>query len=137
MFDAEWTLTPTELWLFDNNYVLGPGEGERTLFLGREDRTHLRLYKVRWFSCDAGGKSYRLHDRGQEVALGDGTGANRLRLLRGYRVLPGEQTLSEVMSLTLSDARGALLAESASAALSPATVTLQTGTVSIACNLTQ
>lgn len=98
-WDAEWVLSPETLWIFDNGYI----EGE--LFLGREDLTHTRLYKVRFFDCettletDAGSKTstVRLHDRGDERTL-DGSGLT-LRLLRGPMVGPagfGEHTLLSV-----------------------------------------
>lgn len=82
-WDAEWVLTTDQLWIFDNGYI----EGE--LFIGREDLTHTRLYKARFFDCnvrldDRGQVSafeLPMHDRGDEQALGE-TGLT-LRLLRG------------------------------------------------------
>ncbi len=40
-WDAEWVLNPSELWIYDNGYL-----EDGSLFLGREDRTHIRLTKV-------------------------------------------------------------------------------------------
>ena len=45
-WDAEWILNDEALWIFDNGTVEGVG-----LILGREDRTHTRLYRVTPFSC--------------------------------------------------------------------------------------
>jgi len=81
-WDAEWVLDAEQLWIFDNGYI----EGE--LFIGREDLTHTRLYKTRFFDCkvsleDRGqSRAFELlmHDRGDEQALGE-TGLT-LRLLR-------------------------------------------------------
>ena len=43
--DAEWTLTPDTLWLYDINDM----DGQR--FIGRKDRTHNRLYRARPYRC--------------------------------------------------------------------------------------
>jgi hypothetical protein len=40
-WDAEWVLNEEELWIYDNGYL---EDGQ--LFLGREDRTHIRLTRV-------------------------------------------------------------------------------------------
>ncbi|MCB1623094.1 MAG: hypothetical protein KDI32_00805 [Pseudomonadales bacterium] len=62
MADAEWVLSPDELWLYDIN-VMG---GQQ--FIGRKDRTHIRLYRARPYRCevsDARGKrSVDANDRG-------------------------------------------------------------------------
>ena len=60
--DAEWVLTPEQLWLYDNNWSAG------MLFLGREDQTHIRLHRARPYTCEVeiGGDEteYSAHDRG-------------------------------------------------------------------------
>ncbi|MDX2223757.1 MAG: CpcT/CpeT family chromophore lyase [Rhodospirillaceae bacterium] len=73
-WDAEWILTPGELWIYDNGYL-----ADGSLFQGRADKTHLRMYKSRDFECFA---SYRpakgdpvvnngfvMHDRGDVHTL--------------------------------------------------------------------
>ena len=43
--DAEWVLTPDILWLYDNNWMADQ------LFLGRNDRTHTKLYRATPYDC--------------------------------------------------------------------------------------
>jgi hypothetical protein len=45
-WDAEWILNQDELWVHDNGYMK-----DGSLFVGRDDRTHLRLTKVREYEC--------------------------------------------------------------------------------------
>lgn len=62
--DAEWVLTPEQLWLYDNNWSAG------MLFLGREDQTHIRLHRARPYTCEieAGGEfEAASHDRGHVI----------------------------------------------------------------------
>lgn len=60
--EAEWVLTPERLWLYDLNTMDGQ------IFQGREDRTHIRLFRARPYACtisDADGKRVANgHDRG-------------------------------------------------------------------------
>ena len=68
-WDAEWILNPEELWVYDNGYL-----EDGSLISGREDRTHLRMYKARRFECftalrfEDGSNQvinpYFMHDRG-------------------------------------------------------------------------
>jgi hypothetical protein len=81
MSDAEWVLSPEKLWLYDINTMGG------MLFIGREDRTHTKLYRARPYSCeveDASGKrSFNAHDRGYKVELtAKGSRKAELLLLR-------------------------------------------------------
>ena len=46
--DAEWILSPDELWIYDNGYL-----EDGSLISGREDRTHLRMHKARRYECFA------------------------------------------------------------------------------------
>jgi hypothetical protein len=79
--DAEWVLTPEVLWLYDINTMAG-----RT-FIGREDRTHVRLYRSRDYRCtvkDAkGSRKLDAYDRGfmADVTARDGSKL-QFRLLR-------------------------------------------------------
>ncbi len=45
--DAEWVLTPEELWVYDTNKIRG------VQFIGRKDLTHTRLYRARPYRCYA------------------------------------------------------------------------------------
>jgi cytochrome c len=107
MFDAEWVLTPDELWVFDNNYLLGPGPDEKQLFIGREDRTHMRLYRMTDFSCTAQGGSgpaekFTIHDRGGAHRLRDGA---EVRLLRGPLATASKQ-VEPGLELSVTPAAG-------------------------------
>jgi hypothetical protein len=67
-WDAEWVLNDKELWIYDNGYL-----EDGTLFIGRQDRTHTRLRRVTWYSCEwqQGNASGRvdLHDGGGQANL--------------------------------------------------------------------
>lgn len=135
-FDAEWVLTPDQLWLFDNNYVYGPGPDDRSLFMGRDDRTHVQLYKVGWYACSVRGlagapATLRLRDRGQAERLGQGEGAPELVLLRGYRA-GADGTLGEVTTLALHRPGEAPL--EARAPGTAARISLQAGELSVGCD---
>lgn len=90
-WDAEWVLTPEELWIYDNGYVRESEQPETwRLFQGREDRTHIRLSRVREYTCVVqvaveSAEPLRfelaLHDRGGQAEL---AGQDlSLRLFRG------------------------------------------------------
>jgi hypothetical protein len=75
-WDAEWVLTPDELWVFDNGYLHDKDHPARTprLFAGREDRSFERMYKGRDRRCQVQATEQKaitanLHDRGGELAL--------------------------------------------------------------------
>jgi hypothetical protein len=62
--DAEWVLTPEQLWLYDNNWSSG------MLFLGREDKTHIRLHRARPYVCQIEAMNdieADSHDRGHVI----------------------------------------------------------------------
>ena len=85
--DAEWVLTPDELWLYDLNTMAG------YRFIGREDRTHIRLYRARPYACtvNSDGPAQRLngHDRGFSAEVNaDNDQALRMLLLRGSTQAP-------------------------------------------------
>lgn len=69
--DAEWVLTPEQLWLYDNNWSAG------MLFLGREDQTHIRLHRARPYTCEinaANKIAVAAHDRGFSKSFADDRG---------------------------------------------------------------
>ena len=79
--DAEWVLTPDELWLYDINTMGG------FQFLGREDRTHIRLHRAQPYRCtvrDAADsvRSLNGHDRGFSAPVTSADGALEMLLLR-------------------------------------------------------
>ena len=101
--DAEWVLTPEQLWLYDNNWSDG------MLFLGRPDRTHLRLYRVSPFQCEVqdanGTRKLDAYDRGFSADLEAEDGdAVRMMLLRAEYPAPGEGGLKDRLRLTLAEA---------------------------------
>lgn len=73
-WDAEWILNPEELWIYDNGYL-----EDGSLFVGREDRTHLRMYKADRYECftsirfDDGTAQvinpYFMHNRGDTMTI--------------------------------------------------------------------
>ena len=101
--DAEWVLTPEELWLYDINTMAG------YQFLGREDRTHLRLYRARPYGCSVtnGAASTRAvngHDRGFQTAVtGAQNRALRLLLLRGQYPAADGYGLDDELRLMLTE----------------------------------
>ncbi|MCB2108811.1 MAG: hypothetical protein KDE14_13970 [Rhodobacteraceae bacterium] len=100
--DAEWVLTPDQLWLYDNNWSAG------MLFLGREDQTHIKLYRSRPYTCkikDADGKrTVDAYDRGYrtQVKTKDGKDATLMLLRAAYPAADGFG-LDDRMKLMLID----------------------------------
>ncbi|MEZ5459495.1 MAG: hypothetical protein R3E65_09360 [Steroidobacteraceae bacterium] len=79
--DAEWVLSPDDLWDYDINTIAG------RLFVGREDRLHIRLFRSSGYRCmlrDADGeREWHAHNRGARTPVRDGSGAAaELMLLR-------------------------------------------------------
>ena len=99
--DAEWVLTPEQLWLYDNNW------SDDMLFLGREDKTHIRLHRARPYTCEVetnGDKDHAAHDRGFMLSVTNDAGTPfDVMLLRAE--YPGENGsgLTDRLRLTLSD----------------------------------
>ncbi len=108
---AEWLLGEDALWVFDNGYTEA---GD--LFVGREDRTHLRLYRTRDFTCSVGDgaderHTLEVHDRGQAEPLPVGPEGAQLRILRGPLPNSRGTAMAEVTRLSLLDADGGVIAE--------------------------
>lgn len=112
--DAEWVLTPEQLWLYDNNWSAG------MLFLGREDQTHIRLHRARPYTCEIEGPTEREvvgHDRGHVMGLRTKAGRElEAMLLRAeypaadgfgrddrLRLWVGDPATGETLALTDSD----------------------------------
>jgi hypothetical protein len=104
--DAEWVLAEDILWLYDNNWMADQ------LFLGREDRTHTKLYRSTPYDCrlkDANGtKTVKGYDRGYKMPLTtkDGRTVEAMLLRAEY---PADIGLKDQMKLIISDASGVAL----------------------------
>lgn len=99
--DAEWVLTPDQLWLYDNNWSAG------FLFLGREDQTHLRLHRARSYQCEltdtAGTRNLGAYDRGFHTsATGEDDEEYTLMLLRAEYPRSQGAGLDDLLRLSLS-----------------------------------
>jgi len=98
--DAEWVLTPDELWLYDNNWSGG------MLFLGREDRTHIKLYRSTPYDCrikdSTGTRSVKGYDRGYKMKLTakDGRALEAMLLRAEY---PAQIGIEDRMRLMITD----------------------------------
>lgn len=98
--DAEWVLTPETLWLYDINTMGG------RLFIGREDRTHVRLYRSRNYRCtvrDAtGSRKLDAYDRGFSAETTARDGAKlQFRLLRAHYAAADQYGLDDRLRLTI------------------------------------
>ena len=116
--DAEWVLGPEDLWLYDINRMAGH------TFVGRDDRTHLRLSRAHPFRCQvrdaASERRLEGHDRGF-VATVTGTGGSPLELMLLRSELPSTSGpgLAERLRLSLHEpgqARPATVVEAAATA---------------------
>ena len=101
--DAEWVLSPEAFWLYDNNWM------DDRLFLGREDRTHIRLSRARPYVCAvkdaAGERRLDAHDRGFSFAAKtSGETSVELRLLRADYADNGRPGLRDRLRLSAGEA---------------------------------
>ncbi|MEZ5514442.1 MAG: hypothetical protein R3F58_11290 [Steroidobacteraceae bacterium] len=149
-WDADWAITPEEIWIFDNGYLLDPAQPDKPgrLFAGREDLTYERLYKARTFLCSVGApgkprvKDAPVLDRGGELALAavtnhGGTDGRRARLLRMPMAVGSPAVLADFLTLTIFDeADGPPVAE-ARAPVAANAISLEHGNDVIACRLNQ
>lgn|GEM_PF-667836 len=78
--DAEWTLSADDHWDYDINLMAGHQ------FVGRSDRTHIKMGRTRGYQCSvtdrSGTRAWHAHDRGANQEVAAETGPLRLRLLR-------------------------------------------------------
>ena len=101
--DAEWVLSPDELWDYDINTIGG------RQFIGRADRTHIRLYRTRGYRCKvsdaAGARDWHAHDRGAKTAVRTGGGQDlQLMLLRAPMPAADAPGLADRLRLLLKPA---------------------------------
>lgn len=132
--DAEWVLTPDELWLYDINKL------RDVQFIGRQDRTHIRLYRARPYSCDvvtrtaATGESRQTlaaHDRGYTMAVPDPS--RQLLLLRAWYPGADGVGLADELRLMLVKADGPDVLASARARPLAKRIVLQAEGVAATC----
>ncbi|MBM4213978.1 MAG: hypothetical protein FJ179_09725 [Gammaproteobacteria bacterium] len=81
--DAEWVFTPENLWVYDINLMAGHQ------FVGRKDRTHIRMSRARNYDCKvidwSGERSWSAYDRGATLAVKTKDGRKlQLMLLRAH-----------------------------------------------------
>ena len=97
--DAEWVLGPDLLWLYDINRMAGH------TFVGRDDRTHIRLYRARPFACSVrdaeGTRTLAAHDRGFVAPVAASGQRMELMLLRAELPASGRPGLDDKLRLTL------------------------------------
>lgn len=78
--DAEWVLGPEDYWDYDINIMAGHQ------FVGRADRTHIKLYRVQDYRCEVADQSPRrewpAHNRGAKLRVVGTSGPLQLMLLR-------------------------------------------------------
>ncbi|MBL8642881.1 MAG: hypothetical protein JNK21_03025 [Rhodospirillaceae bacterium] len=127
--DAEWVLTPDQLWLYDNNWSAGQ------LFLGREDRTHIKLYRSTPYDCrvkDASGaRETKGYDRGYKMKVTGKDGAKlEAMLLRAE--YPAAVGLEDKMKLMISDSAGKVIAAADAAPLAK-TITVKAAGIEASC----
>lgn len=132
--DAEWVLTPEQLWLYDNNWSAG------MLFLGREDQTHIRLHRARPYVCKtkaADETEQTGHDRGfkMELTSNDGRELEAMLLRAEYPAVDGFGR-DDLLRLMLTDTESG---DSLAVAVAPPAhdnVTLVYNGVTIICDKT-
>ena len=132
--DAEWVLSPDELWLYDLNTIAG------VQFIGRKDRTHIRLYRALPYACDidlgrdAPSRTVAGHDRGlvEAVRMPDGRELT-LTLLRNHFPPADGPGLVDELHLILADAESGKVVELARAEPRAARIGLVSSVLEVAC----
>lgn len=130
--DAEWTLTPDTLWLYDINLL----DGQQ--FIGRRDRTHNRLYRARPYRCSvtdaASSRVVASYDRGGsgEVKGNDGR-ALQWTLLRAHYPAADGFGLDEELRLMLQEPEATQALEMAKAAPKADHIALDARGIQVAC----
>lgn len=101
--DAEWVLSPDVLWDYDINTIAG------RQFIGRADRTHIRLYRTRGYRCKvtdaASTRDWHAHNRGAKTAVRTAAGQDvQLMLLRAPMPSANAPGLADRLRLMLKPA---------------------------------
>jgi hypothetical protein len=133
--DAEWVLTPEELWLYDINTIRG------VQFIGRKDRTHIRLYRARPYQCTVtNGETMPVvanaHDRGfsGSVLLADGSSAE-WQLLRAWYPSADARGIADQTRLTLNHASSAKNLAAKTAPAKTSRISIDSGGLTVDCQL--
>jgi hypothetical protein len=134
--DAEWVLTPEELWVYDINKI------RDVQFIGRRDRTHTRLYRARDYRCtvDAGSggvpEVHAAHDRGFFASL-DKADDRQLgyTLLRARYPSADGSGLRDSLRLTLTSERAEKPLAMAEGPPAAPLISLSADRVAITCEL--
>ncbi len=133
--DAEWVLSPEELWLYDTNRIEG------LLFNGREDRTHVRLYRSRSYSCSVsdrnGKRTLPAYDRGYKAEVVDNSGRKlEAMLLRAWYPGADGTGLVDRLRLMLGEPGMEKIVATEDAAAIAGRIRLSAAGVEIDCSLT-
>lgn len=132
--DAEWVLSPDELWLYDINLMAG------NQFIGRHDKTHIRLYKASPYTCEikdtVGARRLDAHDRGY-TGTGRGAGGKDVEFLLVRAPLPAKDGfgLDDTLRLALRDGVGGPELAHTDAAPRASDIAIQGNGVSVGCRL--
>jgi hypothetical protein len=130
MWDAEWVLSPEELWIYDNGYI------GTEMWQGRKDRVHSKSYRARPYACivkrNGKAEAMEFHDRGYSRPV-PGSGDLSVQLLR--MKYPATSGLRDELHLSLLRTEGktaTTVAETTAAPLADA-ITLAGAGVSVSC----
>jgi len=131
--DAEWVLSPDELWLYDINTIAG------VQFIGRKDRTHIRLYRALPYACalrtgEGPITNVTGHDRGLTARFTspDGRELEVLLLRNHYPPAEGPGLVDE-LRLMISDAATGETQATSAAAPKAERIALEGVGVSVTC----
>lgn len=131
--DAEWVLGPEDLWVYDINKVRGQ------LFVGRADRTHVRLFRARPYRCAvrdaAGSRQVDAHDRGFRYGMTAGDGQQLGLWLLRAEYPAGEAGLADRLRLWFGDAAGQSLRALAEAPPQAAEIAVEAEGLAARCEL--
>ncbi|MBM3513774.1 MAG: hypothetical protein FJX59_08665 [Alphaproteobacteria bacterium] len=130
--DAEWVLSAENFWLYDNNWM------DDRLFLGREDRTHIRLFRSRPYQCTvkdaAGTRKIDGHDRGTAIKARTKDGKDLdVLLVRANFPAGAGKGLSDRMKLLVTDAKTKAAIGAADKEPLASRITLTADGVSVRC----
>ena len=132
--DAEWVLTPDELWVYDTNKLRG------VQFIGRKDLTHTRLYRARPYRCElrmGADEPFAVldaHDRGFAATFSTADDETlQVQLLRAWFPGAAGTGLDDELRLTLSEVASGQRLATATAAPRAARIELSDSGISITC----
>jgi hypothetical protein len=131
--DAEWVLSPEVFWDYDLNEMAGHQ------FIGRKDRTHIKMYRARGYDCvvrDAQGeRRWQAYDRGAKLAVQTAAGSRQLMLLRASMPDAAGRGLHDKLRLLLQKPGEEAPVHESEAEPRAASITLAHEGVSAQCSL--